>query len=486
MSNRLKNFNTLTFLLTFLLVFVYIWYKAIHVPITHDEVATTIHYSNYSSWEIMMYPDPWPNNHILNTLLSKGVCAILGNEPWMVRLPNVLSFLIYAIGVYRILELTISNRSRFYIPAALLFVLSPYVLDFFGLNRGYGLSIAFCTLSASHLISGFKYTNTRNIGYAFILSVVASYANFTLLVFWVATTVLVGFYLVIQYASEKRRLWKLLAALFGISALYAALIGIPIYKMQSTNQFEYWTSNGFVRETIHSVVQNSKYGSRVFLTSDFLTWFALAVLGVNLCFIFWKWRTSNYQLKTVTNPLSIAAFLLIGTALINIVQCWLLGVPNLNGRTALFFYPLFMILLVSSHQFFPMGDKYHLKKTFSIVMFLFFVHHVVHTMQPHTVREWEYDANTCAVLKRLKMEHPKGKATLETNWLFNPSFAFYTQTGKVPWLHLAAYNKSINVSSTADYYYIMATDFALLEGNYEVLIRFPNNCWLLKRRNPSI
>jgi hypothetical protein len=360
MKLRLEKINPSVFLLSYALVFAYILFKVFNVPITHDEVATTVHYSNYSYWEIMMYPDPWPNNHILNTVFAKFFISIFGAEQWVVRLPNVLSFFLFALGAYRIVKNVLSTQSKFFIPAALLLVASPYMLDFFSLCRGYGMSTGLCTLSVAYLITGFKHNARKDIWWSLVLAILASYANFTLLVFWAAITALVWFYFLVRNREEKVSLWKSTLMIIAFSAGYLALIYPPIAKMRSTNQFEYWTSNGFFQETIYPLVQNSKYDSRIFFTTDLLSWFAVGLLLVNLVFVAWKWKKAQFKLKALTSPIAIATLVLGFTAGINIIQCWVLNTPNLNGRTALFFYPLFVIMLIASREMFGNGDKYHI------------------------------------------------------------------------------------------------------------------------------
>lgn len=71
--------NQYTFILIYALAFSLSLFKVFHVPITHDEVATTVHYANFSVWQIMMYPDTLPNNHILNTIFTKIFLLFFGN-----------------------------------------------------------------------------------------------------------------------------------------------------------------------------------------------------------------------------------------------------------------------------------------------------------------------------------------------------------------------------------------------------------------------
>ena len=84
----------------FLILFSFILYKAVHLPITHDEFASSVYYPAFGVWEIMMYPDYWPNNHILNTLLVKLSESVFGIEPWSVRLPNLLAFIFFFAVMY--------------------------------------------------------------------------------------------------------------------------------------------------------------------------------------------------------------------------------------------------------------------------------------------------------------------------------------------------------------------------------------------------
>jgi 4-amino-4-deoxy-L-arabinose transferase-like glycosyltransferase len=91
-------------------VFSLICYKSFTVPITHDEAWTVLRYLDESAWDIMMYPDSWPNNHILNTLLAKASAGIFGVHDWSVRLPNLLFYWFFAVGVFRFLKLVCKDR----------------------------------------------------------------------------------------------------------------------------------------------------------------------------------------------------------------------------------------------------------------------------------------------------------------------------------------------------------------------------------------
>ena len=92
----IKNLNRYAFILAIGIITILLLYKAVHIPILKDEWETPVKYINHSVWDIMMYTSNSPNNHILNTLLVKLFVFVFGSRDQLIlRLPNILSFLIY-------------------------------------------------------------------------------------------------------------------------------------------------------------------------------------------------------------------------------------------------------------------------------------------------------------------------------------------------------------------------------------------------------
>ncbi|MDX2360563.1 MAG: hypothetical protein QNK23_07135 [Crocinitomicaceae bacterium] len=479
----LPKINTYGFLAIYLAVLVLIVYKAATVPITHDEVGTAVYYSDFSVWEIIQYPDSSPNNHPLNSILTGYSKLLFGLDLWVVRLPNILAFIAFSFGAFRILRSILTKTSTFFIPGALLFVASPFMLDFFGVCRGYGLSLGFMLLSASYLITGFKNLNRKHIWWALILSMLATYANFTLLVYLACANVFILFFFILQYRLEKKILLKPILLQVFSNVLFIALIGSALYKIHSTDQFIYWTSNGFIQETIKPLISASLYGSRIFLSVDFITYFTLSLLAVNFIYIIVRFIRSGYDLQEFRKPIYIATLIVLVAAFINIAQCWIFNIPNLTGRTALFFYPLFILALISSHELFSGIKTYIFKITIAVVVTFFCAHHVIHIHNLKKVREWFYDENTHSVLDYLDENRNGKKVSLATNWLFNPSFSFYTHTEISEWLYLHPYDKEIEPNSEAEYYFILGTDYPMLEDNFDIVIQYETGNWLLKRKD---
>lgn len=473
----MKNFNYYGYFTFFGILFLIVMYKVFNVPITHDEVPTTIFYSRFSYWEIMMFPDNIPNNHILNTLLTKLCIQLFGKEQWAVRLPNLLSFILFGIGAFRIIKQNIKSNSVYFMAAAVLFV-NPYLLDFFGLSRGYGLSSALLTLSLSFLISGYKFDKNRDVWFSLIIAILASYANFTLLVFWVASTILVLFYFLNQSQWKFQQLLKPVLLIGLVSLAYLALIFIPIQKMQSTNEFQYWSSNGFYKETALSLIHNWRYESSILerINSSVISVFIGSILLTNLGYLYLLKKSRS---KIFSSPVFIATVSLILTCIISISQSLILKTPNLNGRTAMFIYPLFSASLVAAIGLIPEKNIFF-NRILPISLLLICMLNLTNRVTLKSVKEWSYDQSNLEVINYLKDISGDKPVSLKTSWFFNPSLTFYSETGKIPWIELHPYDKNIDINTSADYYYVFSEEFKLLEPKFEVVYKFSDDRWLVK------
>lgn len=429
----------------------------------------------------MMYPDNWPNNHILNTLLAKASSGIFGTHGWSVRLPNLLFFWVFAFGVFRFLKSVFNERQILMLPAAMLFILSTYFLDFFGLCRGYGISSALTMLSLSYFVTGFLFQRQKHVWWALVMALVASYANFTVLIYFAAALGMTGLYVLI-YRKNWADFIKKVSVLVLVLGSYAALIYTPIFKMKSTNQFEFWTSKGFYKETIASVIHNSLSDSSLYTRHE---WFA--VLVVVLTFLLWilgiRKMVMSKSLKTAAkSPLVVVGTVLFLAVLINLVQTNVLGDPNLNGRTALFLLPLFIALVTIGLRLLPLGQKNWI--TYVIVggSFLVTIQHWGMSYRSDSFKEWRYDKHTFQVIDIVKDEQ-KG-ATLRVDWIYQNSFEFYVKYEPDASWKLQLGNDSINVNPNAsvDFYYVQEASVGALKKNFEVVETYEEGQVLMRRK----
>lgn len=479
----MKKINLFGFITLFGILHLVILFKVFNVPVVTDEYPTACFYSHFSFWEIMMYPDNIPNNHILNTLFSKCSIHLFGREQWAIRLPNLLFFFFYGYGVFRILKLVLGQDSLFFLPVAIFFI-NPYLLDFFGLSRGYGISSTMVLISAGFLISGYFTKNPKHIWISFATSILASYANFSVLVFWAAITIMAWLYFVIDNKIQIRRLIKPTLVFLITSLAYLALIITPIQKMHSTDEFQYWTSRGFYEETIKSLIHFWRYDSEILykINSNFYVGLITLVILFNIIWFLNRLYKNGFSLQTFFQPFFVGTTLLLLTVSVNLLQTKILGTPNLFGRTALFFVPLFSIVFAIAIGLL-FKQKTHLPiKAFAIVLGCIFLANLTSRIKLNSVKEWHYDQNTLEVINYLKDVNEQKSISLRTSWFFHPSFTFYSQTGKTPWIKLHHYDYNLDINSNVDYYYIFAKDYKFLEPRFEVVYKFSPDRWLLRQK----
>ncbi len=464
----MKKINYYSYSAIFAIVFLLILSKIIFIPVTHDEMSTATNYIRFSCWQIMMNPDTWPDNHILNTLFVKLFVSLFGLNQVVIRLPNLLSFVVYAIAVFRINKTALKENSIWFIPTSLLFVGYPYLLDFFGLCRGYGMATALTTLSVSYLLSGFLSAKNRDMWFSYSISILASYANFSLLIFLVANTIITWFYFYLKSSGHLKQLIRPTVIIAITFLLYLALIANPIFKIANANRFMYLPSyNMFTGTTISFVI--------------------LCILVVYFICIFIRLKKDEFKISFVKILIFVPSSLVLLTIFVAIIQCILLKTPSPRGRTALFFFPLIMTSFVCLLALVPIIKR---KIIFYFIAFLISsscVFNVAYTYSLKYTIQWRYDENTFDVLNYLEAKkQPDDTIILKTDWHFFPSFYFYSYIGKTPWLTLRYYDKNIEINTDAEYYYVFSKSYKTLEPKFEPVYKVSEDRWLLRKRTVAI
>lgn len=142
--NHLKRledvFYRLSILGIFLVFIIFLIDRAAGASFTIDEAATYLNYLD--AHPMTMFSFNSANNHLINTLLAKFSSVLAGSSEFVLRLPNLLAYAAYFLFSFLILHRVVKKK-WLVIPGCLLLSLNPYVLDFFSLCRGYGLSLAF-------------------------------------------------------------------------------------------------------------------------------------------------------------------------------------------------------------------------------------------------------------------------------------------------------------------------------------------------------
>jgi hypothetical protein len=337
-------------------------------------------------YDIITYKDPVPNNHILHTLLVKLSCQLFGRHQVPARIPNLLGFLLYLYATIRFSYLISACWAiQAFVASALL--LNIFLLDFFSIARGYGLSIDLLLLSCWLGYCWLSAGRRRDLLVALLTAVLAVYANFTVLNFFAPFIILLATFILLRSGTLGARLWSLSGIACAV-ALLAAISYVPITKMQATNQFVYWGTTGFYKETLSSVTQMSLGDSKINLTvaNSVIILAIVCMMAACMVNLFSKKRN-------LLRPANFFLALLIGAMGTTIAQYYLIGTPYLSMHTAIWYYPLFVLavsfygaLLADLHP--PIG------KTIAASGAAFALYSFCTDANLRATKEWWFDKNT--------------------------------------------------------------------------------------------
>lgn len=133
--------------------------RAARVPFTPDEAGTFRKFVSTNVLAVFSFGSA--NNHFLNTVLTKFFYGLAGSSELVLRLPNLLAYVVYLVSAFLLLERFVKNRILV-VSGFLLLNVNPYVLDFFSLSRGYGLSLGFLMAGLYFFFSFLEETASRD------------------------------------------------------------------------------------------------------------------------------------------------------------------------------------------------------------------------------------------------------------------------------------------------------------------------------------
>lgn len=339
----------------FYLLFFYLVLRAAYVPPLHDEVATFFHYIEVGDiWSDTAVLDA--NNHLLNSYLSRFSYLLFGENFFFLRLPNILAFFIYFWSVVHLLK-GLNHRLNYLIALVALNTV-PFVFEYFALTRGYGLGLAFFTLSIALL---FRWVKTQNSGVLFFCLMAGWLSVFANLIF-INSFVLLVFSIAIFFFVHRSN-FTLKKYTFQIgSILFAGLLTYPLVqfglKLKNSGALYYGSLDGFWEVTGKSL------SSLVFFTdSPVMKWIVIAALLIILTetvvrLLEIKWWDFLHKHST------IIVYFLFGNLVITWILAKVFEVNYPEDRAGIYYVVLFLIAAIYTI------DK--IKWKYSGVPFLFF------------------------------------------------------------------------------------------------------------------
>lgn len=318
-------------------VFLYIFLRALLVPIIHDEARTFQVF--VATGDFLPFHAAWDaGNHVLATVLAQVSYSLFGPGLLALRLWSVLAFLLFARYVWLLGGRINSPLVRWCTWSALL--CTPFLLDFFSLFRGYGLAMAFLLMSVHHIARFAEEGSTRHLAIALSAFALAAFGSLSLLLMWcglIAGTALVIF---VRKATIRDRVAQLVAVLLlGVLPLtYAAFFSVGL----SQHGALYFGSDaGLFDGTLASLAQYVLGSDAALILAVVL--FALAVGLVS---------AARSRRRTMVDPgaamMTLCATLLIADLSGRVVLGEGFGVLYPTDRTAMQLVPLFLLLFAGA------------------------------------------------------------------------------------------------------------------------------------------
>jgi hypothetical protein len=470
------------------LLFVYVAWRASRLAITWDEAANYLEYTRKGLLSPFRFPFPHfgANNHFLNSWLTFLTTRLAGPGELSLRAPVLAAYLLF---LYYTARLSRTFRSSLDATCAFgVLNLNPYLLDFFSLSRGYGLSYGLLAGSLWHLHEYLGNDFDRRHGLVTLgFAMLAVSAHLTLVHFLIALTGVVMLAPVVSgpQASPLLRRFRgtVMANLVALAAVGLFLVSalVVIRKLARAGAFFYGGRIGFWDDTILSVMRRSLY-EQPYSVPQLLGVVSLVVTGWAALVAGRRWRRRRSPADLYL-PALLA--LLLTCAVASIAQHHLLGVLYLTGRTALYLLVLWTIVLaVLFRELAPLHRpwQYALRAGAALLAL-----HFVSSANGRSVLEWKDEAEVQDVLRDVAANRgslPAGKPTLDlgASLAYEAPLNYYRAAAGLTWLNVV--DRHARAHPLNDLYLVSAEDWrAFPADSFRVLRTYPlSHARLLQRR----
>lgn len=403
----------ITYYLTLFLVFSYIVFRGFSLGLTHDEALT---YKIIQGDEILKNT---ANHHWLNTYLSSFFAHLFGTKEWVLRLPNMLSFVVFWFYLYQVAKTYLSAS---FTQIALLFLLcgNPFVLDFFALCRGYGISLACVTASLFYLFKLFE-TQQPNTSRSYILatvfSILALAANLNTLNYFLIAQALVLLNLFLT-RPKNRLIWLgAITVLSGIT-LFFALDHLFFLKEKG----ELYYGSGRLSLTIDNIFYSGVHLlETIFKDITYLRYLLYASLLATVIAAFRK--------RQLFNVGTISLIILAAIVLALFLEHVLFDALYPIGRSTLYLYPIILLVLLLH------ADRIQLKPVRFALLTLSCAFLLNNLFDFYAFRDksitWKGDQHIKLAMLRIKDE-TRNTATFSCSWVYEPVVNYYREAYHIP------------------------------------------------------
>ncbi|MCB0790977.1 MAG: hypothetical protein H6595_00300 [Flavobacteriales bacterium] len=440
--------NKVLFVFLGLVVLGYVVLRSWILDITYDEAWTLDGFVGAPVIDIVSYSTPIANNHVINTLLIKLLFSIGGESVFLSRLPNIFSCILYLFYSYRI-SIHFFN-GIFRISLFVLLVTNSFLLEFFGLARGYGLALSFDIVSIYYLLA-FNESKKWSPAYSCIIfASISVICSFSVIFHFIGVVIAINY---LQFSSTpwKPRFFRLMFGSLGLSAILAGVLYLPLTRLIAADALWYGGKTGIYGDTLFSLVScslgdvaNDEIVSIV-LAGSVAIFLVVAMLSLAIG------GRKDAAILERTRSLLILTFV---PMLAMIMAHHAFGTNYPIDRTALFIIPTVSIAFVQFSSELHLARPTTLARSMTTLLATISILIFTYNFNLTNTTIWFQDAHTRDILGKLDAIGQKSGVVqkLDADWPFRASILYYTVRGCYPNVAFVEDEPANLDISAADYY----------------------------------
>jgi hypothetical protein len=351
-------------------IILYVGIRSFNVDITHDEAYSFHNMKHFWYVEALCTA----NTHWLNSLAIKTALLFHLESNWQIRWFSILS----AIVFFTISFLWISSFEKAYqkVFACSVLLFNPYVLDYFGLARGYASGLMFEALAMFLFVISLNKQNRLMAFAALFCAGLSTIANYSFVYFFAGFTIVYFYAIYFKQKSAflKNKSFYIDTALCLAVSLF--IIRAWIFIIKCSNDLGAGTDS--ITEACSSILEGLLY-QKLNLTNTA----AIVTTCILIAFVTVICTYGIVRFKQHRNELYFYSCLIFSIVLfITTINFFCFKVVLPYARSALFMFPLVSINLICfiTEVFKPSFKKLTMTALSILLLFNFFrMHNLTHT-----------------------------------------------------------------------------------------------------------
>jgi hypothetical protein len=452
---RNERWATLFVSLLALLLLGYTVVRSAIVSFTIDETGTFIHYVTKGMLYQRTFDQMSANHHLLNVWGMWASMKLFGTSELALRLPNLLAHVLYLYATARIALKASSVPVT--IACFLLLNVHPYLLDFFGLARGYGLA---CGLMMMSLWQVVRYVDegqpVQRVMLAMLFAGLSAMAHLAMINYLFAS----GLAFTLVWARQARRtgvgIWKSHWWTMVLCSSLVLCIILPALVGSQKSGSLYFGCDRFWSCMVRTLSEKALYHMPYPLPAPTI---AGIVLGVLLlwcaitCVFAWRQKWTDRL-----GPFVFGVIIAGVWALSILAQHVFLDVPLPQTRTALFAIPMLAFLVTTCIIAWPDGRGKFLPCAATAVLCIPLLIHQKNSFNLSYTVEWKPSGEIAHMMDVITRDHrplsPELPVfTVHSSYESYGCMPYYQRTADMRWLTASPRNAP-DTYVPSDYYIV--------------------------------